>query len=76
MNLSNAFSSLWQIIFLPFLYALIGNEIDFSKVSLSVIGLGAAAICAALVVRMGATFFSVLCNGLDFKEKAFMCIAW
>ena len=74
--MSNKFSQLWYVVFLPMLYALIGNEIDRTKINPSEIGLSVAAILAALLVRMLASFGSVLFNKYDLKEKLFLCIAW
>ena len=74
--MSNKFSQLWYIVFLPMLYALIGNEIDRTKIKPSEIGLSVAAILVALLIRMIASFGSVLFNKYDFKEKLFLCIAW
>lgn len=70
------FSKLWNVIFLPTLFALIGNEVDFNGINLNVIGLGFACICIGIVFRTLATFLSVTCSSFNLKEKLFLCGAW
>ncbi|XP_077868383.1 sodium/hydrogen exchanger 9B2-like, partial [Saccoglossus kowalevskii] len=66
---------LW-VIFQPFLFALIGAEILMEQLNLSTIGLGIAVILIALIFRTVAAFVSVMCAGLNFKEKCFISLAW
>lgn len=70
------FSKLWNVIFLPTLFALIGNEVDFNGIDLKIIGLGFASICIGLVFRVIATYFSVTCSSFNLKEKLFLTAAW
>lgn len=70
------FSNLWLVIFLPILFSLIGNEVSFRGMDLKIIGLGFASICAALVIRIIATFLSVSFTSFDLKEKVFLCVTW
>lgn len=37
-SVADKFSKIWSIIFLPFLFTLIGNEVDFQKINPSLIG--------------------------------------
>ncbi|CAF0984040.1 unnamed protein product [Brachionus calyciflorus] len=71
------FSKLWQFIFLPLLFSLIGNEVDFTKINPKRLGLQLGLLCIGLVIRMISTFLSVFFDkNLNIKEKMFMCIAW
>lgn len=38
-EVTQLFSKIWSLIFLPLLFSLIGNEIDFQKLTLQLIGL-------------------------------------
>jgi len=38
IRLSEIFSKLWILIFLPLMFCLIGNEVDFNKLNLNQIG--------------------------------------
>ena len=70
------FSKIWIVIFLPILFSLIGNEVNFNGMDLKVVGLGFACICVALAIRFLATLLSVSFTSFDIKEKLFLCVAW
>ncbi len=38
-EVTQLFTKIWSLIFLPLLFSLIGNEIDFQKLTLQLIGL-------------------------------------
>jgi NhaP-type Na+/H+ or K+/H+ antiporter len=75
-DLTSVFTKLWRLVFLPLLFALIGNEVDFQKINLNLIGLGVALIAIGLVFRVIGTFFSVFYKSLTLKERFFFCLAW
>uniref|UniRef100_A0AAR2IXE3 Cation/H+ exchanger transmembrane domain-containing protein n=1 Tax=Pygocentrus nattereri TaxID=42514 RepID=A0AAR2IXE3_PYGNA len=65
----------WDV-FQPLLFGLIGAEITISALDPRTVGLGLAALCIALTVRIFFTFLMVLCAGFNFKEKLFIALAW
>lgn len=76
-KLEKIFSIVWLIIFLPLLFSLIGNEIDFLKIDLTKIGLQLATFFIGLIFRILASFFSVFfIKDLNVKEKIFMSLSW
>ena len=72
---SDIFNKMW-IILEPFIFALIGTEIQVNKIDPQTLGLGIAMLLGALVIRMIGTFFAVSCGNLNTKEKIFMAFAW
>ncbi|RNA39655.1 mitochondrial sodium hydrogen exchanger 9B2-like [Brachionus plicatilis] len=76
-KIEKKFSTFWLIIFLPFLFSLIGNEIDFTKIDPTQIGLQLATFTIGLVFRTIAAFFSIyFIDDLNLKEKFFMSVSW
>ncbi|XP_060793823.1 sodium/hydrogen exchanger 9B2 isoform X2 [Neoarius graeffei] len=65
----------WDV-FQPLLFGLIGAEITISTLNANTVGLGAAALCIGVVVRVCVTFTVVLFAGFNLKEKIFIALAW
>ncbi|KAK3547219.1 hypothetical protein QTP86_017715, partial [Hemibagrus guttatus] len=65
----------WDI-FQPLLFGLIGAEITISALNAKTVGLGTAALCVGVVVRVCVTFTVVLFAGFNLKEKIFISLAW
>ncbi|KAB5546771.1 hypothetical protein PHYPO_G00075770 [Pangasianodon hypophthalmus] len=65
----------WDV-FQPLLFGLIGAEITISALSPNTVGLGIAALCVGVVVRVCVTFTVVLFAGFNLKEKIFISLAW
>ncbi|KAJ8271795.1 hypothetical protein COCON_G00106540 [Conger conger] len=65
----------WEI-FQPLLFGLIGAEITVSRLDPLTVGLGVAALCIALTVRVLFTFLMVMCAGFNFRERVFIALAW
>ncbi|KAF4078381.1 hypothetical protein AMELA_G00198630 [Ameiurus melas] len=65
----------WDI-FQPLLFGLIGAEITITALSTNTVGLGTAALCVGVVVRVCVTFTVVLFAGFNLKEKIFISLAW
>ena len=55
---------------------LIGAAVDISVVDLEVLGIGAGALFAGLVVRCIAAFLCMLGTGFELSEQAFIALAW
>uniref|UniRef100_T1JIN7 Cation/H+ exchanger transmembrane domain-containing protein n=1 Tax=Strigamia maritima TaxID=126957 RepID=T1JIN7_STRMM len=66
---------LW-FVFQPFLFALIGAEINISSLDLNVIGYGVATLACGLTIRILVTSLAVLGAGLNWKERLFVALAW
>uniref|UniRef100_A0A2C9LYR2 Cation/H+ exchanger transmembrane domain-containing protein n=1 Tax=Biomphalaria glabrata TaxID=6526 RepID=A0A2C9LYR2_BIOGL len=66
---------LWMI-FQPFLFGLIGSEVDVMKLDYDVIGLGIAVLVIGLVFRITVSFLSVFFTNLNYKERLFVAMAW
>ncbi|XP_059176925.1 sodium/hydrogen exchanger 9B2-like [Physella acuta] len=66
---------LWMI-FQPFLFGLIGAEVDLSNLDADIIGLGIGALFIGLVVRICVSFLSVFFTNLNMKERLFVAVAW
>lgn len=76
-KLDNLFSKIWMIIFLPLLFCLIGNEIDFGKINPKTLGLQLVALTIAIFFRLISSFVSFYFDkNLCIKEKIFLCITW
>ncbi|XP_066430048.1 sodium/hydrogen exchanger 9B2-like isoform X2 [Eleutherodactylus coqui] len=65
----------WDI-FQPLLFSLIGAEISVSSLRPETVGLCAATLGVALVVRICFTFLMVSWAGFNVKEKVFISLAW
>uniref|UniRef100_A0A8B9HK34 Cation/H+ exchanger transmembrane domain-containing protein n=1 Tax=Astyanax mexicanus TaxID=7994 RepID=A0A8B9HK34_ASTMX len=65
----------WDV-FQPMLFGLIGAEITISTLSPNTVGLGLAALCVGVVIRVLVTFAAVLFAGFNLKEKIFISLAW
>ncbi|XP_053500331.1 sodium/hydrogen exchanger 9B2 isoform X3 [Ictalurus furcatus] len=65
----------WDV-FQPLLFGLIGAEITITALSTNTVGLGTAALCVGVVVRVCVTFTVVLFAGFNLKEKIFISLAW
>ncbi|XP_066303499.1 sodium/hydrogen exchanger 9B2-like isoform X4 [Branchiostoma lanceolatum] len=68
-------SDLWGVA-QPFLFGLIGAEVDVLKIQPQTIGLGVAAIVIGSLVRMVASGVAVSGAGFTWKERLFVAIAW
>ncbi|KAI8521382.1 Sodium/hydrogen exchanger 9B2 [Branchiostoma belcheri] len=68
-------SDLWRVA-QPFLFGLIGAEVDVLKIQPQTIGLGVAAIVIGSLVRMVASGVAVSWAGFMWKERLFVAIAW
>jgi NhaP-type Na+/H+ or K+/H+ antiporter len=75
-SLADTFTKLWKTLFLPILFVLIGNEADFRKINLNILGLDICLIIIGLAIRFIATFVSVFYKKFNFREKIFLCLAW
>ncbi|KAK7004219.1 mitochondrial sodium/hydrogen exchanger 9B2 [Biomphalaria glabrata] len=64
------------MIFQPFLFGLIGSEVDVFKLDLDVIGLGIAVLAIGLFARVCVSFLSVFFTNLTYKERSFVAAAW
>lgn len=62
----------------PFLFGLIGTEINLTAVidAGTNTGLGIAVMVLGVVIRLIACCFSVVGCGLTFKERLFVCLSW
>jgi NhaP-type Na+/H+ or K+/H+ antiporter len=75
-ELNKLFSKIWSVIFMPVLFMLIGNEVNFTGLDMNTIGLGFACICISLIFRCLATYLSVSWNDFNLKEKMFILVSW
>lgn len=75
-EIATLFSQLWSFVCLPLLFFLIGNEIEFNKISLNFVGISTGLIVVALVFRLVGTYFSVSFNKFSVREKLFLCLMW
>ncbi|KAK0055993.1 mitochondrial sodium/hydrogen exchanger 9B2 [Biomphalaria pfeifferi] len=71
----NVIDVVWMI-FQPFLFGLIGSEVDIFKLDLDVIGLGIAVLAIGLFARVCVSFLSVFFTNLTYKERSFVAAAW
>nr|KAI8766059.1 mitochondrial sodium/hydrogen exchanger 9B2-like [Biomphalaria glabrata] len=71
----NVIGVVWMI-FQPFLFGLIGSEVDVFKLDLDVIGLGIAVLAIGLFARVCVSFLSVFFTNLTYKERSFVAAAW
>ncbi|KAK8395971.1 hypothetical protein O3P69_005218 [Scylla paramamosain] len=62
--------------FQPFLFALIGAEIQVDKLEGSTIGYGLLTLFVGLVFRMVTSFLVVMGGELNMKERLFVAFAW
>ncbi|CAH1388389.1 unnamed protein product [Nezara viridula] len=69
------FGKLWTIV-QPALFGLIGPEVDFSVIDVSLLGQSAAIFLLSLVIRMATCVLCLLKIGLQWKEMLFVSIAW
>ncbi|XP_034251422.1 sodium/hydrogen exchanger 9B1-like [Thrips palmi] len=60
----------------PFLFGLIGTEINLSAISGANTGLGVAVMITGVLVRLIACCVSVMGCGLTFKETLFVSLSW
>uniref|UniRef100_A0A1I8A140 Na_H_Exchanger domain-containing protein n=1 Tax=Steinernema glaseri TaxID=37863 RepID=A0A1I8A140_9BILA len=70
------FKLAWELVFLPFLFALIGLEFVFAELSWSIILVGLAIMCIGIAVRIIATFIMVSCTNLNIKEQLFVSLSY
>jgi solute carrier family 9B (sodium/hydrogen exchanger), member 1/2 len=75
-ELNKLFSKIWSVVFMPVLFMLIGNEVNFTGLNMNTIGLGFACICISLIFRCLATYLSVSWNDFNLKEKMFILVSW
>ncbi|KAA0158783.1 hypothetical protein FNF31_05195 [Cafeteria roenbergensis] len=68
--------TVWTLVGQPMLFGLIGAAVDISVVDLEVLGIGAGALFAGLVVRCIAAFLCMLGTGFELSEQAFIALAW
>lgn len=64
------------IFFQPFLFALIGAEIQVDKLEGSTIGYGLLTLFVSLVFRMLTSFLVVMGGQLNLRERLFVALAW
>ncbi len=69
------FKQLWLLL-MPFLFGLIGYEVDVTVVLNLRALLCVCIIFVGLIFRVIASYFSCLGSGLDWKERLFVAIAW
>lgn len=72
---SENFAVLWTI-FYPFLFGLIGNEIDLYFLDLKIVGLGIACLAVSLTARILISVVAASGGKLNLKEKLFVSLAW
>lgn len=68
--------TVWTLVGQPMLFGLIGAAVDISVVDLEVLGIGAGALFAGLLVRCIAAFLCMLGTGFELSEQAFIALAW
>ncbi|XP_071552282.1 putative SLC9B1-like protein SLC9B1P1 isoform X4 [Panulirus ornatus] len=66
---------MWQL-FQPFLFALIGAEIQVSKLKGTTVGYGLITVTIGLIFRMITSFLVVMGGQLCMKERIFVALAW
>ncbi|XP_048578622.1 sodium/hydrogen exchanger 9B2 isoform X3 [Nematostella vectensis] len=72
---SRAMAVLWEF-FQPLLFGLIGAEVTWEYMDVSLVGRCIGALCISLLVRMMITGVLMAGNNLTLKEKVFVAIAW
>ncbi|XP_012583365.1 PREDICTED: sodium/hydrogen exchanger 9B1 isoform X2 [Condylura cristata] len=65
----------WNV-FQPLLFGLVGWEVSVASLRSNAIGICAASITLALLVRISFTFAISSFAGFNFKEKIFIALAW
>ncbi|KAH9519772.1 Sodium/hydrogen exchanger 9B2 [Bulinus truncatus] len=73
--IENVFGVMWMI-FQPFLFGLIGSEVDVLQLDIDVVGLGIAVLAIGLTARIIVSFLSVFFTNLSYKERLFVAVAW
>ncbi|XP_055334940.1 sodium/hydrogen exchanger 9B2-like isoform X2 [Paramacrobiotus metropolitanus] len=73
---STAFNHLWNYLFQPLLFGLIGAEVALDRIQAETVGLAIAVLVLGLIVRMIFTVIAVSGAGLTWREKLFSAIAW
>ncbi|UYV75313.1 SLC9B2 [Cordylochernes scorpioides] len=72
---AKVFAIFW-VVFEPFLFGLIGAEVDFSIINFSYIGILSACLAVGLIMRLGASTIAVSCAGFTLSEILFIALAW
>ncbi|GMT33359.1 hypothetical protein PFISCL1PPCAC_24656, partial [Pristionchus fissidentatus] len=67
---------LWDLLFSPLLFGLIGFELRLQMLTWRLVLLGCAILAIGVVFRMIVAFFAVMGAGLSTKERAFVALAW
>ncbi|KAI1295545.1 Sodium/hydrogen exchanger 9B2 [Halotydeus destructor] len=75
ISIEKSLGQLWHILE-PFLFSLIGAEVDISHIDKSSILLVLAVILVTMVLRTVSTYASLYGSDMNGKEKAFVSIAW
>ncbi|XP_070000471.1 sodium/hydrogen exchanger 9B2-like isoform X3 [Penaeus vannamei] len=66
---------MWEL-FQPFLFSLIGAEIQVSELDIGTVGWGLVTLAIGLVFRMATSFLVVMGGNLNIKERIFVALAW
>ncbi|XP_047501489.1 sodium/hydrogen exchanger 9B2-like isoform X1 [Penaeus chinensis] len=66
---------MWEL-FQPFLFSLIGAEIQVSELDIGTVGWGLVTLAIGLVFRMTTSFLVVMGGNLNIKERLFVALAW
>ncbi|CAH0381819.1 unnamed protein product [Bemisia tabaci] len=72
---STIISKLWKIVE-PLLFALIGTEINFQVINLSLVGTGLLVLFSGLVIRVVCCSIAIYGANLNSKETLFVNMAW
>lgn len=66
----------WELVFQPLLFGVIGTALDFRVVERSTIPKAIGLVLIGLCVRTPAAYAATYGRGLNFKERAFIALAW
>lgn len=66
----------WELIFQPLLFGVIGTTLDFREIESSTIPKAILLVFIGLATRLPAAYSATYGRGLTFKERAFIALAW
>jgi len=70
------FANVWNHLAQPFLFGLVGAQVQLSSMQAQDIGLGLALLACSLTARTAAAFLAVGGQGLVWKERLFVALGW
>ena len=69
-------SRAWRTLFQPLLFGVIGSAVKFADLTASTIPKSILLLFCGLCIRLPMAFFAVQGGNLNFKERAFVSLAW